>query len=97
FHRFMQKMAQIRVETGENFFASIDKCRFDAKAMEYVCEFNSNIPATRNGNRFRQFSKMECFIGADAIFMAGESFRHAWMPTCRDQYLVSRDMATVFL
>ena len=93
----MQKMAQVRVETGEDFLASIHECRFDAKAVEYVRELNSDISATRNGNRFRQLSEMKRFVGADAIFMSVHGFGHARMTAGRNQYLVCSNATTVCL
>ncbi|ENN89245.1 hypothetical protein RHSP_51766 [Rhizobium freirei PRF 81] len=62
FHRLMQALAQVLVETRQDFGAAIDQRRLDTEAVEDIGELDGNVAAAGDQDRLRQFFQMEGFV-----------------------------------
>ena len=71
-HRLVQPAPQILVEARQDLGAAIDQRRLDAEAMEDIGEFDGNIAAAGDHDRFRQLFKMKGLVGGDAEFVTGK-------------------------
>src|SRR5690606_10664064 len=90
-------MANIAVETVQDFLAAIDKCGFHAETMEEIGEFDRDIATARDDNCLWQFIQMKSLVRADAELMAGQSRARVRPTTGGDQNMFSSNASSISL
>ena len=81
----MKRAAQVHVEAGEDLAAAIDQRGLDTQAVEDVGELDGDIAAAGDGDRLRQFGKVESLVGGDRVLVAGQGGMRRWAAAGGDE------------
>jgi hypothetical protein len=65
--------------------------------VEDVGEFDRDVAATGNGDRFGQLRQIECLVGEDAMLVAGERGVRVGAAARGDQYVLGGNSAVLVL